>query len=172
MKKWDTIQGNIHVLRKHKGGREGVSQMLTFAYGGGGAKGSCLCNHSLEKKCWIICNNLHRFFQDKRKSLESFYLLYGMFNRIPFEFYCTVICLRGKGGGSPGVGWDQLGNRQHWNYSNLPNIEGHLPRQLVPTNPRWPSPLTPVHRVEPCCKKRIISITFWSNFNTLEKIWL
>ena len=23
--------GNIHVLRKHKGGREGVSQMLTFA---------------------------------------------------------------------------------------------------------------------------------------------
>ena len=24
--------GNIHVLRKHKGGREGVSQMLTFAY--------------------------------------------------------------------------------------------------------------------------------------------
>ena len=26
--------GNIHVLRKHKGGREGVSQMLTFAYGG------------------------------------------------------------------------------------------------------------------------------------------
>ena len=27
--------GNIHVLRKHKGGREGVSQMLTFAYGGG-----------------------------------------------------------------------------------------------------------------------------------------
>ena len=31
--------GNIHVLRKHKGGREGVSQMLTFAYvGGGGVK--------------------------------------------------------------------------------------------------------------------------------------
>ena len=28
--------GNIHVLRKHKGGREGVSQMLMFAYGGGG----------------------------------------------------------------------------------------------------------------------------------------
>ena len=26
--------GNIHVLRKHKGGREGVSQMLMFAYGG------------------------------------------------------------------------------------------------------------------------------------------
>ena len=48
----------------------------------------------------------------------------------------------------------------------------HLPHQLVPTNLRWPSPLTPVHRVEPCCKKRIISITFWSNFNTLEKIWL
>ena len=31
--------GNIHVLRKHNGGREGVSQMLTFAYvGGGGVK--------------------------------------------------------------------------------------------------------------------------------------
>ena len=44
------ILGNIHVLRNHKGGREGVSQMLTFAYvGGGGAKGSCLRNHSLEK---------------------------------------------------------------------------------------------------------------------------
>ena len=43
--------GNIHVLRKHKGGREGVSQMLTIAYvGGGGAKGSCLHNHILEKK--------------------------------------------------------------------------------------------------------------------------
>ena len=38
--------GNIHVLRKQKGGREGVSQMLTIAYlGGGGAKGSCLRNH-------------------------------------------------------------------------------------------------------------------------------
>ena len=42
--------GNIHVLRKHKGGREGVSQMLTFAYGGGrGGKGSYLGNHNLEK---------------------------------------------------------------------------------------------------------------------------
>ena len=29
-------KGNIHVLRKHKGGREGVSQMLTIAYVGGG----------------------------------------------------------------------------------------------------------------------------------------
>ena len=28
--------GNIHVLRKHKGGREGVSQMLTIDYKGGG----------------------------------------------------------------------------------------------------------------------------------------
>ena len=27
--------GNIHVLRKQKGGREGVSQMLTIAYRGG-----------------------------------------------------------------------------------------------------------------------------------------
>ena len=43
--------GNIHVLRKQKGGREGVSQMLTIAYvGGGGAKGSCLRNDILEKK--------------------------------------------------------------------------------------------------------------------------
>ena len=41
--------GNIHVLRKQKGGREGVSQMLTIAYvGGWGAKGSCLCNDILE----------------------------------------------------------------------------------------------------------------------------
>ena len=41
--------GNIHVLRKQKGGREGVSQMLTIAYvGGGGAKGSCLRNYILE----------------------------------------------------------------------------------------------------------------------------
>ena len=28
------ILGNIHVLRKHKEGVEGVSQMLTFAYVG------------------------------------------------------------------------------------------------------------------------------------------
>ena len=41
--------GNIHVLRKHKGEGEGVSQMLTFAYGGGGGKGSYLRNHNLEK---------------------------------------------------------------------------------------------------------------------------
>ena len=32
---WNSL-GNIHVLRKHIGGREGVSQMLTFAYGGRG----------------------------------------------------------------------------------------------------------------------------------------
>ena len=31
--------GNIHVLRKQKGGREGVSQMLTIAYVGGGGLG-------------------------------------------------------------------------------------------------------------------------------------
>ena len=42
--------GNIHVLRKHKEGGEGVSQMLTFAYvGGGGGQGVCLRNHILEK---------------------------------------------------------------------------------------------------------------------------
>ena len=64
------LRGNIHVLRKHKGGREGVSQMLTFAYRGGGAKGSCLRNHSLEK----MLNSLHQLFQGKRKSLESFHL--------------------------------------------------------------------------------------------------
>ena len=64
--------------------------MLTFAYeGGGGAKGSCLRNHSLEK----MLNNLHKFFQGKRKSLESFYLLNGMFDRVLLEFYCTVVCL-------------------------------------------------------------------------------
>ena len=41
----DVPLGNIHVLRKQKGGREGVSRMLTIAYvGGGGAKGSCLRN--------------------------------------------------------------------------------------------------------------------------------
>ena len=40
--------GNIHVLRKQKGGREGVSQMLTFAYlGGGGGQDTCLRNHIL-----------------------------------------------------------------------------------------------------------------------------
>ena len=48
--KVDFSKGNIHVLRKQKGGREGVSQMLTIAYVGGGvAKESCLRNHSLEK---------------------------------------------------------------------------------------------------------------------------
>ena len=40
--------GNIHVLRNHKGGRRGVSQMLTFAYvGGGGGQDPCLRNHIL-----------------------------------------------------------------------------------------------------------------------------
>ena len=40
MKKSMMYLGNIHVLRKHKEGGEGVSQMLTFAYvGGGGVKG-------------------------------------------------------------------------------------------------------------------------------------
>ena len=61
--------------------------MLTFAYEGGGAKGSCLRNHSLGK----MLNNLHKFFQGKRKSQESFYLLYSMFNRVLLEFYCTVV---------------------------------------------------------------------------------
>ena len=37
------IPVSIHVLRKHKGGREVVSQMLTFAYrGGGGGEGGLL----------------------------------------------------------------------------------------------------------------------------------
>ena len=49
--------------------------MLMFAYvGEEGAKGSCLRNHSLEKK---MLNNLHKFFQGRNKSLESCYLLYG-----------------------------------------------------------------------------------------------
>ena len=34
-----TGQGNIHVLRNHKGGREEDSQMLMFAYVGGGQGG-------------------------------------------------------------------------------------------------------------------------------------
>ena len=69
-KSWFKIEsnyhlGNIHVLRKQKGGREGVSQMLIIAYmGGGGAKGWCLRNNILEfffaldrkitKKCQAI----------------------------------------------------------------------------------------------------------------------
>ena len=40
-----------------------------------------------------MLNNLHKFFQSKRKSLESFHLLYGMFNRVLLEFYFTVVCL-------------------------------------------------------------------------------
>ena len=35
-RKKNALLGNIHVLRKQKGGREGVSQMLTIAYVGGG----------------------------------------------------------------------------------------------------------------------------------------
>ena len=51
----------------------------------GGAWGSLLSNNSLEKK---MLNNLHKFFQGKRKSLESFYLLYGIF------FYTTFLILK------------------------------------------------------------------------------
>ena len=40
-----------------------------------------------------MLNNLHKFFQGRKKSLESCYLLYGMFNRVLLEFYCTVVCL-------------------------------------------------------------------------------
>ena len=40
-----------------------------------------------------MLNNLHKFFQGRRKSLESCYLLYGMFNTVLLEFYCTVLCL-------------------------------------------------------------------------------
>ena len=40
----------MYILRKHKGGREWVSQMLTFPYvGGGGSQESCLCNQILEE---------------------------------------------------------------------------------------------------------------------------
>ena len=53
--------------------------MLTFAYGGG------LRGHAYVIIVWKkMLNNLHKFFQGKRKSLESFYLLYGMFNRVLF----------------------------------------------------------------------------------------
>ena len=41
-KKWTSkllLLGNIHVLRKHKGEREGVSQMLTIDDKGGGRGG-------------------------------------------------------------------------------------------------------------------------------------
>ena len=67
-----------------------------------------------------MLNNLHKFFQGKRKSLESFYLLYGMFNRVLLEFYCTVVCLImsgliyymtfffRSGGGPPGGGGPPL----------------------------------------------------------------
>ena len=70
-----------------KGGGRGSAKCLRLLMGGG--KGSCLCNHTLEK----MLNNLHKFFQGKRKSLESSYLLYVMFYRVLLEFYCTVVCL-------------------------------------------------------------------------------
>ena len=64
--------------------------MLTFAYGrGGGLRG-----HAYVIIVWKkMLNNLHKFFQGRKKSLESCYLLYGMFNRVLLEFYCTVVCL-------------------------------------------------------------------------------
>ena len=40
-----------------------------------------------------MLNNLHEFFQGRRKSLEFCYLLYGMCNRVLLEFYYTVVCL-------------------------------------------------------------------------------
>ena len=73
-----------------KGGREGVSQMLTFAYGGG--EGGGLRGHAYVTIVWKkMLKNLHKFFQGKRKSLESFYLLYGMINRVILESYCTAV---------------------------------------------------------------------------------
>ena len=63
--------------------------MLMFGYvGGGGAKGSCLRNHSLEK----MLNNMHIFFSKQEEITIIFFLLYGIFNRVLFEFYCTVVC--------------------------------------------------------------------------------
>ena len=61
-------QGNIHVLRKHKGGREGVSQMLTFAYkGGGGARGHTYIIIIGKKKQ----NNLHNLPNLNKNSTQS-----------------------------------------------------------------------------------------------------
>ena len=37
-----------------------------------------------------MLNNLHKTFQGKRRSLESFYLLYGMFNRVLLEICCKL----------------------------------------------------------------------------------
>ena len=56
--------GNIHVLRKHKGGREGVSQMLTFAYGaqGEGARGHAYIIIIWKKMLndWHFLSNLNK----------------------------------------------------------------------------------------------------------------
>ena len=64
-----------------KGGGRGSAKCLRLLTGVG-AKGSCLRNHSLEK----MLNNLHQFFQGKKKSLESFYLCTVWH----LEFFCTV----------------------------------------------------------------------------------
>ena len=50
LRKCELYLGNIHVLRKQKGGREGVSQMLTIAYGGGGG----LWDHAYVIIFWIF----------------------------------------------------------------------------------------------------------------------
>ena len=52
--------------------------MLTFAYGG---RGGGLRGHAYLIIVWKkMLNNLHKLFQGKCKSLEFFYLLYGVFN--------------------------------------------------------------------------------------------
>ena len=70
------------------GGRGSAKCLLLLTWGEGGLRG-----HAYVIIFWKkMLNNLHKFFQGKRKSLESIYLLYGMFNRIPLEFYCAVVC--------------------------------------------------------------------------------
>ena len=55
-----------YVITKGGGGQPNTYICLE---GGGGAKGSCLRNHSLEE----MLNNLHNFFQGIRKLLGSYY---------------------------------------------------------------------------------------------------
>ena len=55
-----------------KGGGRGSAKCLRLLTGGGGLRG-----HAYVIIVWKkMLNNLYKFFQGKRKSLESFYLLY------------------------------------------------------------------------------------------------
>ena len=62
--------------------------MLTFACGRGGD----LRGHAYVIIAWKkVLNNLHKLFQGKRKSLESFCLLYDMFNSASVFLIKTVL---------------------------------------------------------------------------------